>query len=205
MIVLVCTSRSSRTGRYDRCTWQVSARQDVACCVKMNACDVCGVESVDVLESAGNCGNCLGRTYCGKVCQTRDWNEGHRRVCATLKLGSHPSVSSSNNALLHLREPHEASKEHAAHIAATDQTYPPRASSTDAQPPRTTTAWVAESNTLFLLADDGDGDGDSGAVEIPVESEWEGASAPAAVAEAAALGEVDAAEGEVLGEGNPEP
>jgi hypothetical protein len=45
-----------------------------------NVCCVCR-ETTDVLKA---CGRCKTRTYCGRECQRRDWESGHKLVCVPL-------------------------------------------------------------------------------------------------------------------------
>ena len=44
-----------------------------------NGCNFCKVESYITQKCGGSC-NGTAR-YCSKECQTRDWVQGHKRVC----------------------------------------------------------------------------------------------------------------------------
>jgi hypothetical protein len=44
-------------------------------------CAACGQDATLLAEKMQRCDKCLGTYYCGRVCQKRDWQAGHKLTC----------------------------------------------------------------------------------------------------------------------------
>ena len=58
---------------------------------ELRACACCGNQD----QKLSACGGCHGVLYCCRNCQTTDWKNGHKHKCATRKISSVASVTST--------------------------------------------------------------------------------------------------------------